>query len=288
MIHPNIRHMILLIAGMVPAMQADTANAENIHLLWPDTPGLNSSDGLGNEAQKRGKTMLTGVQTPHLRLYEAPVSPSPSPAVLLVPGGGYNQLVTSIHEPIAAWLQEQGIRPFLLAYRCPSDRKNPKGPEQDIQRAMRILRAHAQAWNIDPRRIGVLGSSAGGNLAVRASVSSRINTYPPTDATDRLDAMPDFSILLYPAWVGHRGTGGLSQWVEVRPEYGPTFITAARDDKHFGSSPPYGAALREAGVPVKELYFDQGGHGFTLREPPGISTWPEACLAFLKQMDMVP
>jgi acetyl esterase/lipase len=206
---------------------------------------------------------------------------------LLVPGGGYKQLVTSIHMPIAGWLREQGVRPFLLAYRCPLDRKNPEAAEQDIQRAIRLLRANAKEWNIDPDRIGVLGSSAGGNLSVRASVNSERDTYPVRDTIDRLNAKPDFSILLYPAWVGNRGTGELSAWVHVRPDFGPTFITAARDDKHFGSAPPYGEALGAEGIPVKEVYFKQGGHAFGLREPAAVSTWPEECLAWLKEQNIL-
>ncbi len=138
----------------------------------------------------------------------------------------------------------------MLVYRCPADRTDPKGPQQDIQRAMRLLRSNAKEWNIDPDRIGVIGSSAGGNLSVRASVFAEQDTYPPKDEVDQFHSKPDFSILLYPAWVGNRGTGGLSSWVKVTREIGPTFITAAKDDQHFRSSPPYEKALAAAGVPV--------------------------------------
>lgn len=164
----------------------------------------------------------------------------------------------------------------------------PDGPNQDIQRAMRILRAKAEEWNINPDRIGVLGSSAGGNLAVRASVFSETDLYPPMDEADALSSKPDFTILLYPAWVGNRKTGGLSTWVTIRPDFGPTFISAARNDKHFGSSTPYEKFLREAGVPVQSLYFEEGGHAFGLREPEVISTWPEAAWAFLKKQKVLP
>lgn len=105
---------------------------------------------------------------------------------------------------------------------------------------------------------------------------------------DQLSAMPNFTVLLYPAWVGHRGTGEPSAWVSVRSDFGPTFITAARDDNHFGSSPPYEEALQAAGVPVKALYFDTGGHGFSLREPADIASWPEACLDFLRETGVLP
>jgi acetyl esterase/lipase len=133
-----------------------------------------------------------------------------------------------------------------------------------------------------------IGSSAGGNLAVRASVSSNTPAYPPTEPVDHFSSKPDFTILMYPAWVGSRATGGLSSWVDILPDFGPTFITAARDDKHFGSSPPYEEALQSAGVPVTSVYFDEGGHGFSLRTPPAVSSWPEACLAWLKEIKVLP
>lgn len=273
---------LLVLAGLTwPAHSYETL------LLWPDDPALNSRDGMGTEVEKRGKLRMQGVKSPHLRLYPAPKSSQPTPAILHVPGGGYKTCVTGIHEPIAAWFAEQGIRPFMLVYRCPSDRKDPSGPQQDIQRTIRVLRSKAEAWNIDPNRIGVIGSSAGGNLSVRASVFADEDAYPPKDKIDELPSKPDFSILMYPAWVGHRGTGGLSSWVKVTNEFGPTFITAAKDDKHFGSSPPYEEALKAAGVPVKSLYFDTGGHGFSLREPKATSTWPEACLRWLKEINVL-
>lgn len=263
-------------------------HAEERVLLWPEDPALNSPSGMGRTEEKRGKEVIQGVRTPYLQIFPAPLSSQPTPAILLVPGGAYKRVVSGIHDPIAEWCTEQGIRPFMLVYRCPVDRKSPDAPAQDIQRAIRLIRANAKEWNIDPNRVGVLGSSAGGNLAVRASVHANTNLYPQKDSADQLSSKPDFSILLYPAWVGNRETGGLSTWVEVRPDFGPTFITAARDDDHFGSSPPYEKALREAGVPVESLYFDQGGHAFSLREPEATATWPEAALKFLKENGILP
>jgi acetyl esterase/lipase len=257
-------------------------------LLWPDDPALSSRDGMGREVHKRGKDMIMGVESPHLKVFPPPLSHEPTAAILHVPGGGYKRVVSGIHMPIADWFREQGIRPFMLVYRCPVDRSSPEPAMQDIQRAIRMLRANAREWNIDPDRIGVIGSSAGGNLAVRASVFSETNSYRAKDPMDRLSTKPDFSVLLYPAWVGSRSTGDLNDWVEVRSDFGPTFITAARDDKHFGSSPPYERALRSKRVPVEALFFEEGGHGFSLREPEETATWPEACLEFLRANRILP
>jgi acetyl esterase/lipase len=278
---------VLFSALLLAISSFQELHAHETLLLWPEDPELNSADGMGTELEKRGKMRMQGVKSPHLRLYPAPKSSQPNPAILHVPGGGYKTCVTGIHEPIAAWFAEQGIRPFMLIYRCPAE-KDAKEPLQDIQRAIRILRAHAKKWNIDPDRIGVIGSSAGGNLSVRASVFADQDTYPRKDEIDQFHSKPDFSILMYPAWVGSRTTGEVNSWVKVTGEFGPTFITAAKDDKHFGSSPPYEKALKAAGVPVEALYFETGGHGFSLREPEAISTWPEECLKWLKKNKILP
>lgn len=287
-----MNHRIILFLAcssflFIPAFTKALSAGQDL-LLWPNDTSLNSPDGMGALVHKRGKDMIQGVRSPYLKVLAPPFGSEPTPAILHVPGGGYKRVVSGIHMPIADWFNEQGIRPFMLVYRCPVDRNSPEAALQDIQRAIRMIRANAKEWNIDPNRIGLIGSSAGGNLAVRASVFSTTDSYRPEDPMDALSAKPDFSILMYPAWVGSRSTGGLNSWVEVRSDFGPTFITAARDDQHFDSSPPYEKALQAAGVPVESLYFDEGGHGFTLREPEAIAAWPEACLDFLKRNRVLP
>lgn len=272
---------LLLIGGLGFDLQA-----EEIRLLWPNDSKLNDPDSMGREVEKRGKLRMQGVDTPHIRLFPAPTSDQPTPAIIHVPGGGYKTVVTGIHTPIADWFTEQGVRPFMLIYRCPADR-NKDGTLADIQRAIRMLRANAEQWNIDPDRIGVIGSSAGGHLSVRASTQFDYESYKPSDPMDRLSPKPNFAILLYPAFLASRRTGEINDWVEIPDGVPPTVLFAARDDKHFGSSPAYEKELKEAGATVESLYFESGGHGFSLREPEETSSWPEACEYWLREIGVL-
>jgi acetyl esterase/lipase len=274
----------LLLAAVfsVLAIAVVPGDANETILLWPDDPELNSPDKMGVAKKSGGKTRVTGIGTPHLDAYLAKGTSEPTAAVILCPGGGYSKLVPSLHWPIAEWLNEQGVSAFILMYRCPVDKVNNKALP-DIQRAIRIVRSRAAEWNINPEKIGLLGTSAGGNLGARASVSFGTESYPPRDKVDRVSARPDFTILLFPAYLAHRETKNPAPWIKIPGNMAPTLIIAARDDtKHFPSSPIYEAALKKAGAPVETHYFDNGGHGFSLREPASVSTWPERCLEWLR------
>lgn len=251
-------------------------------ILWPQDPKLNASDGFG-EVRVTDKTRVHHIKTPHLRLYPAPKSETPTPAVILVPGGGYSRLVTSSQEPTAKWLSEHGIRPFMLMYRCPTSAKD-QGSLADIQRAIRIVRARAEEWNLDPERIGVMGSSAGGNLCVRASCFFGAESYPKKDAIDAASARPDFAILLYPAYLIDRKTKDLQDTYKIPKNVPPTMIFAARNDKGFFlNSPAYEKGLKDAGADVRSLYLDEGGHGFILS-----SAWSGSLLKWLREFKILP
>jgi acetyl esterase/lipase len=264
------------------------AHAQETILLWPDDPALSSPGRMGVSQTEGGKTRVTEIGTPHLMTYIAKNADGPTPAVILCPGGGYRKLVPSIHWPIAEWLNEKGISAFILMYRCPSSRS--KGDAvPDAQRAIRLVRSRAEEWNIDPDRVGVLGTSAGGNLAARMSLAGGSEYYSPASPIDELRAKPDFAILMYPAYLAHRETGELADWIEIPEDMPPTMIISARDDKkHFPNSPAYEAALRKAGASVRSLYFDEGGHGFSLRTPSSVSIWPEEALEWLKETKVLP
>jgi len=265
---------VVLVGAVIQA--GDKAMDANTVLLWPDVPELSSPAKMG-KAQRRGdKTRVYDVKTPHLKVFPGPKSAAPTPAVILVPGGGYGKLVPSVHWPIQKWFHEQGVRAFILMYRCPAG-KADKGTLQDIQQAMKIVRARAKEWNVDPKRVGLLGTSAGGHLSVRASVGYK-------DASTK----PDFTVLLYPAYLRHRGTGKLGDWCRIPRDIAPTFLTAAKDDtKHFPNSPAYEEALKKAGASVSSLYFETGGHSFTVGKPDSVSAWSDTCRAWLKEIGIL-
>ena len=164
---------------------ANEEKASDIIMLWPKDVASQDKEGMGTPKPDRGDghIRLTDITTPSLRYFPAPGNKGkePVPAVILCPGGGYVCLVTTKMTPIAEWLNDHGISAFILHYRVPKKRKDAF---QDIQRAVRIVRSRASEWNIDPKRIGVMGSSAGGHLSARVSTGFDINTYQEVDELD--------------------------------------------------------------------------------------------------------
>lgn len=285
------RLILLLLCGMafwgtaVPA-NADEEKASQIIKLWPEDVAKQDNEGMGTPKPDRGDghIRLTDVTQPSLRYFPAPGKKEPGPAVILCPGGGYNYLVTTKMTPIAEWLNDHGVSAFILIYRTPKKRKEAF---QDVQRAVRMVRSRATEWNLDPERIGVMGSSAGGHLSARVSTGYDIQSYEAVDELDGASCQPDFTVLLYPAYM-NKGEA-LSQEFTVSDEISPTLIITAKDDKgFFPGSPIYAKALEEAGASVRTLFFEKGGHGFSLRpkEYP-LSTWPDLCLEWLRDVGIV-
>ena len=253
--------------------------------IWPKDAASQGAEGMGTPKPDRGDghIRLTDVTKPSLRYFPAPATKKPGPVVILCPGGGYVCLVTTKMTPIAEWLNDYGISAFMLIYRVP---KNRKDAFQDIQRAVRIVRSRASEWNVDPKRIGVLGSSAGGHLAARVSTGFDIQTYQEVDRLDRVSCKPDFTVLLYPAYM-NKGKA-LSKEFAVSNELSPTLIVTAKDDGFFLGSQIYAKALKEAGASIRVHFFEKGGHGFSLRpkEHP-LSTWPDLCLQWFRDMEII-
>ena len=264
---------------------AGEEKANNTIMLWPKDAAGQGAEGMGTPKPDRGDghIRLTDVTTPSLRYFLAPATKQHGPAVILCPGGGYNHLVTTKMTPIAEWLNSHSISAFILIYRVPKKRKNAF---EDIQRAVRIVRARASELNIDPTRIGVMGSSAGGHLAARVSTGFDSKTYQELDKLDGVSCKPDFTVLLYPAYM-NKGKE-LSEDFTVSNELSPTLIVTAKDDGFFPGSQIFADALKEAGASIRVHFFEKGGHGFSLRpnEYP-LSTWPDLCLQWLRDKDVI-
>ena len=285
------RLLVLILCCVSLWSTASLANAGEEQLskpimLWPKDASGQGTQGMGTPKPDRGDghIRLTDVTKPSLRCFPAPATKKPGPAVILCPGGGYNYLVTTKMTSIAKWLNEHGISAFILIYRVPKKRKDAF---QDIQRAVRIVRSRASEWNVDPMRIGVMGSSAGGHLAARVSTAFDIQAYQEVDQLDRVSCKPDFTVLLYPAYM-NKGKA-LSKEFTVSNELSPTLIVSAKDDKgFFPGSQIYAEALKEAGASIRVHFFEKGGHGFSLRpkEHP-LSTWPDLCLQWFRDKDII-
>ncbi|SIQ39711.1 Acetyl esterase/lipase [Janthinobacterium sp. TND4EL3] len=275
-------------------------------VLWPGAPPGGAAPGPQRDSAKGS---ITQVAQPYL-LAHRPAQPN-GMAILLVSGGGYAHIEAGKESgPAARWLQERGITAFELVYRLPREGGGVAAPFQDGQRAMRVIRARAAEWGIDPARIGMLGFSAGAHLAGMTAVEPDASRHAPVDAIDAVSARPDFVVLLYPVLTmqqpfdtthakkqllgsdpAQAARDALSVELQVDARAPPMFIAQALDD---GISPPgnsvlMAAALRRAGVPVELRQFRHGGHGWGLGKPGSEpAAWPRLLLAWLRANGWLP
>jgi acetyl esterase/lipase len=213
---------------------------------------------------------FTNVTNPTLTLY-SPAHHNTGAAALVFPGGSYNVLAWDGEGVDACeWLNAAGITCLLVKYRVPEAGRYPENPAdlEDAQQAMRIARAHAKEWHIDPKRIGVLGFSAGANLAVLLSTHPDdrhiVSTPAAADADAAIDARPDFAMLIYPAFLTVLpAEATLNAVYKPTATTPPTFLVQAENDRYFSKNAlVYYRALIDAGVPAELHYYAKGGHGF--------------------------
>ncbi len=281
----------LLMGQAVSAQQAPAAPPAQTIALWSGTPPGDGKATHGHERVGRNGEVSNVVQ-PRLEIYR-PARPNGT-AVLIVGGGGYYHIGIG-HEswPAAQWLAALGVTPAILYYRLPADGWAPVAPFQDAQRAMRLLRAHAHELGIDPQRIGVLGFSAGGNLAGITATRFADSFYPAQDGADQQSSRPDFAGLIYPVislqppFDTTRSSRELSAQPDAVQAYSvelhvshatpPTFLAQAADDPiaNIGNSLVMFDALHKQSVPAELHVFERGGHGWGLGNPGTlVASWP--------------
>lgn len=289
------------------------SNAQNTVLkLWPG--GIPGS--VKNETYSEKSTVTNGeishfekVTDPVIYVFLPPAEKATGTAVLICPGGGYGGLAFS-HEgfAIAKWLNDNGIAGIIMKYRLPSDlimKDKSVGPLQDAQEAMRIIRRHTSEWKLNPRKIGVIGFSAGGHLASTLSTHYAEKVYQPTDTTS---ARPDFSLLIYPvisfdASFTHSGTRNnligdnpseeavrhFSNELQITDNTPPAFLVHSADDKAvpIKNSIVYFEGLQKYSIPSELHIFQKGGHGYGLSVDKGTqSAWPVLCIRWLKELGL--
>lgn len=280
--------------------------------VWPhgEAPGAASSDAAFTPEPRYTGTSdydrsVTGIRAPEITVY-APDKPN-GVGILVTPGGSYRRVVLDKEgSALAPFFNARGYTLFVMTYRMPGDghQEGADAPLADIQRAMRIVRANAQAWKLDPERIGVLGFSAGGHVA--ASLGTRFNeqVYQPIDTADELSARPAFMALVYPvitmhADIDHPGSrheligdnptpAQINRYsLEDRAEKDtpPTFLLHAIDDPavKVENSLAMFTALRRLDVPVEMHLFERGKHGFGIRDAQGLpaAIWPELMMNWI-------
>ncbi|MDE2181626.1 MAG: alpha/beta hydrolase [Alphaproteobacteria bacterium] len=302
----------LTLAGLAAQARGEKMNAEGmlstdsteIVPLWPGTPpggGVHLNAKIterSNDTDAYHDRFVTDIDTPLLTVFR-PTRPDGS-ALVLAPGGGYVRIVIDKEGIEAARrLNASGVTVFMLRYRLPAEgwTGGHDVPLQDAQRAVRLVRAGAEKYGIDPHRLGVMGFSAGGHVAASLATRPRDAVYQQVDDVDLEDARPDFAALMYPVITmgegAHPGSRdhllGSNPTAEEIAKYScerhatqdtpPTWLCLADDDD---TVPPVEngmamfAALRAANVPAEMHVFQQGGHGFGIRLASGkpASAWP--------------
>lgn len=252
--------------------------------LWPSgAPDLVQGIGAEQLAPDKGDGVqrLTNVTDPRLDVFRA-AQPNGT-AVVVCPGGGYGILAVS-HEgtAVCSWLNGLGVTAFLLKYRVPNQRD---GAFQDAQRAIGIVRSRAGEWGLASDRIGILGFSAGGHLAARVSTHTGARTYARTDAADDAGCRPDFTVLVYPAYLLSTNAAPVPELtLTVGRETPPAFLVHAADDRISPeNSLFYFRALRQAGVSAELHIFAEGGHGFGMKTTTNaIHAWPDRCSEWMR------
>ncbi|WP_375583582.1 alpha/beta hydrolase [Cyclobacterium xiamenense] len=253
--------------------------------LWPGTvpgetmakhPPVQTPNTSGNVIR------LTDVTDPALVVFE-PKAPSNGAGIIVCPGGGYNILaIDKEGYEVAEWFSQLGFTAFVLQYRVP-DKREPA--LYDLQRAFRMVRARASDWNVDAKRLGVIGFSAGGSLAARASTRFDERTYAPVDAADSLSARPDFALLIYPAYLDEGENRSLTPELGLSDRTPPQFLFGTADDRYGNSALVMAGALRDQKIPVTLHFLSKGGHGYGMRNGnDAAETWPDLAEKWLRQL----
>lgn len=286
--------VLLLVLGAATALSA--AEKPPVLDVWPGGKAPGETGAIGEEKVEpdrpgqRQVIRLTNVSRPTITVFRPDKAKDTGAAVVICPGGAYQILAWDLEgEEVAAWLNSIGVTGIVLKYRVPRRPGTPKdappvGPLQDAQRAVSLVRSKAKEWGIDEKRIGILGFSAGGHLAASASTNYDRRAYDRLDAVDEVSCRPDFTILIYPAYLTAKQGEGLAPEIRVTKQTPPTFFAHATDDPVTPeSSVRMYLALKRAGVPAELHVYTSGGHGFGLRpsEHPS-STWPQRCAEWMR------
>jgi acetyl esterase/lipase len=288
-------HLPVLLALI--ALSCGQSFGEPITLkLWPGGPP--SAMAPKSEATQKliashggvTATRLSDIADPEIAIFR-PEKPNGA-AVIVAPGGGFMFLSYSFEgTQVCEWLNSIGVTAVLLKYRTPTrDEKEPFAlPVQDAQRALGLVRHRAAEWGIDPKRVGLLGFSAGANLAGHAAWDRSARTFPQKPELDDPRG-PDFLVFIYGGgFLDAADKSKFRDGFSVPPDAPPAFFLVAHDDK---SNPVEAAMLyleyRKLNLPAELHIFTKGGHGFGMRRAgQPINDWPQRCAEWMKSLGLL-
>jgi acetyl esterase/lipase len=301
----RIAFAIVLLTGWFVAIPAYTAEPLVVD-LWPGkVPG---DVGIKGQETSRihqsplvGPTkLITNVTKPTLTIYQPAREKNTGTAMVICPGGGYWDLYWELEgEEVAAWLNSVGMTGIILKYRCPRRPGEVKaepalGPQLDAQRAVSLVRSRAAEWGIDPKRIGMVGFSAGGHLALATATNFTKRLYEPIDAIDKVSCRPDFAVMCYSGYLKAKDKDEIRPAIHIPPDTPPIFLAHASDDKEsYGGSLSENSAimylaLKRAGVPAELHIYATGDHDFGVRQNEKLpSSWPQLCIKWLRSQHLL-
>jgi acetyl esterase/lipase len=286
------KESILTVLLLAPCAVA--AKNGDVLPLWPNgAPGseaMTDRKEVVTQPAKPGDSLkVSNIHNPSLILYFPPKEKATGAAMIVAPGGGHRFLsIDTEGTNVAEWLNTIGVAAFVLKYRLAKEPDSPykveKDPFADVQRAIRTVRARSAEWNVNPAKIGVMGFSAGGEVAVMASTRFDMGHADAADPIERQSSKPDYQILIYP--------GIRAENVTVTKDTPPTFMLCADNDKGPSLAiPALYLALKKEGVPAELHIYNSGGHGFGYRpDATGVikSTWVLRLQDWMSDIGMSP
>lgn len=300
----NARAMLPLLIWFASALMTTVAWAEEplVVTLWPRTPPEEPGT-IGEEVVRQSPVLtrdkvevttstklITNVTKPTLTIFRPDPTRDTGTSMLICPGGGYWDLYWELEgEEVAKWLVSRGITGMILKYRVPRRPDEVKGeparrPLQDAQRAVSLVRHRASEWKLNPERIGLIGFSAGGHLAIATATNFDQRTYKPIDEIDQVSCRPNFAVSAYSGYLQAKDKLELAPGLRIPDNTPPVFLVHGSDDP---ISPPTHSivmyvALQQAKVPVELHIYASTTHDFGIRtasRPYG--RWTDACERWL-------
>ena len=269
--------------------------------LWPDAvvsakPAAEADTTKPTDQLIAGRPLirLGNVTIPTITVYKPAKGKDTGAAVVVFPGGGYYILAMDLEgTEVCEWLTSAGVTCVLLKYRVPNSGPYPgksSAALEDAQRSVSIARARAAEWKIDPKRIGVLGFSAGGHLAASLSSNYEKRVYDPVDAADKTSCRPDFAVIIYPGYLAEEKDNTLTPGLTVTANAPPTILVQAEDDPvRVENSVFYFMALKKANVPAEMHIYPTGGHGYGLRRTAlTVTSWPDRVEDWMRGLGVLP